>query len=101
MSDREEVISRLAIIRTWAEVDQKCGGINPECCADIVKWIDEALELLKDQEAIVIKRPKKLDEIYDYVAHCPECHMQWAMDDSERMRYCPGCGRRVKWDAVD
>lgn len=50
MTDREKVNSHLAIIRTWAEVDQKRGGINPECCADIVKWMDEALELLKEPE---------------------------------------------------
>lgn len=85
------------VIKLVDEYRSKCpyGKCETGCVKTLAK---DALELLKEQEAIVIKRPKKLDEIYDYVAHCPECHMQWAMDDSERMRYCPGCGRRVKWD---
>ena len=49
MTDREKVINHLQIIRTWAVVDRNYGGINPDCCDDIVKWIDEALELLKGE----------------------------------------------------
>lgn len=49
-ADYEKVVCYLQIIRTWAEVNRKCGGIHPDCCEDIVKWIDEALELLKEQE---------------------------------------------------
>lgn len=55
-ADYEQIISHLQIIRTWAEVDWECGYvsiINPKCCEDIVKWIDEALELLKEQNDIV------------------------------------------------
>lgn len=46
----EEIISHLQIIRTWADVDRKYGGIKPDCCEDIVKWIDDALELLKEDK---------------------------------------------------
>ena len=51
-ADYKEIISNLQIIRTWADVDRKYGGIKPECCEHIVTWIDDALELLKEQEAV-------------------------------------------------
>lgn len=51
MIDRDKVISRLQIIRTWAEVGKNYDGIQGEgCLRDIVDWIDDALELLKEQE---------------------------------------------------
>lgn len=55
---RAETITHLQIIRTWADVDRKYGGINPECCEDIVKWIDDALELLQEQEPALPLRKK-------------------------------------------
>ena len=46
---RAEVISRLQIIWTWAEVEIKYGdGITGECLKDIVEWSKEALEVLRD-----------------------------------------------------
>lgn len=56
-----------------------------------------ALELLKAQEPLVIPK-MEVDEIYDYIAECPECGMVWTMCHSEKMRFCPGCGKAVKWD---
>lgn len=38
-----------------------------------------------------------VDEIYGYIAQCPSCGMEWAMYKEDKMRYCPGCGKRVKW----
>jgi hypothetical protein len=51
-ADYKDIVSHLQIIRTWADVDRKYGGIKPECCEHIVTWIDDALELLKEQEAV-------------------------------------------------
>ena len=98
MTDRDKVISHLAIIRTWAEVDQKRGGINPECCADIVKWIDEALELLKEQEpkAVGIIKNAYNHEFY----YCPRCNSGFE-DSFWKPMFCDKCGQAVKWDAVD
>ena len=50
--NRQDVIDHLQIIRTWAAVgkDPIYHGIEPKCCEDVEKWIDEALELLKEQE---------------------------------------------------
>lgn len=50
MIDRDKVISRLQIIRTWAEVGKNYNGIQGEgCLRDVVDWIDDALVLLKEQ----------------------------------------------------
>ena len=60
MSDRDKVISRLQIIRTWAEVGKNYNGIQGEdCLRDVVNWIDDALVLLKEQEPRVLT----LDEV--------------------------------------
>lgn len=53
-ADYKDIVSHLKIIRTWADVDRKYGGIMPECCENIVTWIDDALELLKEQEVEMI-----------------------------------------------
>lgn len=45
--DRDDVISHLQIVRTWADVDGKRDGIWPECCEDVVRWMDESLALLE------------------------------------------------------
>lgn len=46
-ADYKEIISHLQIISTWADVYRKYGGIKPDYCEYIVKWIDDALKLLK------------------------------------------------------
>lgn len=51
MSDRGKVISRLQIIRTWAEVGKNYNGIQgDDCLRDVVDWIDDALALLKAEK---------------------------------------------------
>ena len=60
MTETKNIITHLQIIHTWAKVDGESGrGIDPKCCEDIVKWVDETLELLKT------KRPRvlSLDEV--------------------------------------
>lgn len=66
MTDRDKVISRLQIIRTWAEVGKNYNGIQGEgCLRDIVDWIDDALELLKEQEPRVLA----LEEVMQYIGY--------------------------------
>lgn len=98
-ADCEQIISHLQIIRTWAEVDRKYGGIKPECCDHIVKWIDDALELLKEQEPV-----KPVEAWNTYL--CGNCNRNVYHEGrqgclvlyEERYTYCPNCGRKVKWD---
>ena len=55
MNDRDKVISRLQIIRTWAEVGKNYNGIQGDgCLKDVVDWIDDALVLLKKQEPVIV-----------------------------------------------
>ncbi len=44
---RNKALSHLKIIRTWAFTDKQYGGIGPECCDDIVQWIDEAVSVME------------------------------------------------------
>ena len=98
MADREKVIKGLEHCGQPTECvgcpyDSLTGGCFTKLKAD-------ALELLKEQkpEEPLIIRKDEVDEVYDYIAKCPECGMTWAMWHSEKMRYCPGCGKAVKWD---
>lgn len=66
MPEIEKVISHLRIIRTWAKVDGERGrGIEPKCCADIVKWLDEALNALKAQQPRVLTLEEVRNNIGD------------------------------------
>lgn len=68
MIDRDKVISRLQIVRTWAEVGKNYNGIQGEgCLRDVVDWIDDALVLLKEQEPRVLTY-----EEADAIAHQTE-----------------------------
>lgn len=71
MIDRDKVISRLQIIRTWAEVGKSYNGIQGEgCLRDVIDWIDDALVLLKEQERTIVDLRNVLqliaDIAYDY-----------------------------------
>ena len=52
MPDREKVIDHLLIIRTWNEVGKAYAydEMDKKEKAKTVEWIDDALELLKEQE---------------------------------------------------
>lgn len=94
MTDRDELIASFEG-RIWGGEMHKGGYIHvPQEEAEAI------LELLKGQEPLVIRKEIE-DEIYDYIANCPECGMAWAMCRREKMRFCPGCGRAVKWDDSD
>lgn len=91
--NRQDVIYHLQIIRTWAAVgkDPIYHGIEPKCCEDVERWIDDALELLKEQEA-------KPPEWHIGRAHCPECGELFPKKKEREINYCFQCGQAVKWD---
>jgi len=64
MTDREKIIDHLRIIRTWNEVGKAYAFDESDRKekAKTVEWIDDALELLKEQEARVLD----WDEIKNY-----------------------------------
>lgn len=68
MIDRDKVISRLQIIRTWADVGKKYNGIQGEdCLRDVVDWIDDALALLKAQEPRVLTLEEAVNRLKEPV----------------------------------
>lgn len=49
---REKVITHLQILRTWCAVNPHYEiGLSAEDCVKAVEWLDDALALLKAQEA--------------------------------------------------
>ena len=55
MADREKVIDHLLIIRTWNEVGKAYAydEMDKKEKAKTVEWIDDALELLKEQQKLI------------------------------------------------
>lgn len=98
MIDKEKVMQWLKICANGCEdgcpYEYKNLVYRVECKADLMS---DALEMLEEKEPIVIHK-NIVDEIYDYIACCPECDMTWAMWYPEKMRFCPGCGKAVKWE---
>jgi len=102
MNDRDKVISRLQIIRTWAEVGKNYNGIQGEgCLRDVVDWIDDALVLLKEQE------PREWiyceDDSGQDGYRCPKCGFfePWYYnytdhDFIKKYQFCPSCGAKMK-----
>ena len=50
--DRETVITQLMVIHTWAEfaLEYDLQFFTPKHLEDIAEWMDDALELLKEQQ---------------------------------------------------
>ena len=81
---RNDVITHLQIIHTWAAFAHKKGMLlgMPEIC-DIEKWTMDALELLKDGEAPV----KKLSS-GEYCGNCDSFVRRFD-------KYCHECGKKL------
>ena len=56
MPDRETVITHLQIIHTWASYarERDLQFFTPKHLEDIAQWADDAISLLKEQEAVVL-----------------------------------------------
>ena len=105
--DMENVITHLQIIKTWAEFarERDLQFFTAKHLKDIAQWADDALALLKEQEA------KPMTE-YDDGWDCPRCGLklvgktasgypcdEFDLPNDEIVKYCPVCGQAVKWDA--
>lgn len=100
MADRESIETHLRIIHTWAScaLERNINFFEPAHFRDICHWIDDAIELLKEQEAV---EPYQLEDIWK----CGRCGGIVAYEElgvsgieNIRFNYCPTCGRRVKWE---
>ena len=102
MADIETVITHLQIIHTWAAFarERDLQFFTAKHLEDIAQWSDDALNLLKEQEAI--KPYIDIDE-----AKCPICKVKLTRQEllgddvlfEDFFDYCPHCGRAVRWNA--
>lgn len=60
------------------------------------EFAERLLELLKEQKPVNVIIHDE-DEWYGFYAQCPECACEWMMDH-EKLKYCPHCGKAVKWE---
>lgn len=97
MADRENVITQLKIISTWASFARghDLQFFTEKHLEDMEQWANDAIALLK-QEAV---EPKKEDDgkpepwtVWWYV--CGDCGQPIDKMD----RFCRRCGKAVKWE---
>lgn len=86
MSDIEKVIKELEEANDRAQWD---GGI----CKFTTQAVEFIIDMLKEKEAV---KPV----IAKYCGICG-AHVKQKTGDDPGWKYCPNCGRAVKWDAAD
>ena len=93
--DRETVITHLQIIHTWAEFarERDLQFFTAKHLGDIAQWADDAMNLLKEQEAVKPKSKSRHGEYPQIVHRCGNCNEILY----RYYKYCPTCGRSVKW----
>lgn len=103
----ETAITHLQIIHTWAEFarERDINFFTAKHLEDIAQWADDAIALLKEQEAkpIVRKQCKKehADGSIDYFAewYCPHCKLLILRGfDNPSIKFCYKCGKPVLWE---
>lgn len=94
MLNREEVIDHLYIIRTWNEVGKAYAydEMDKKEKAKTVEWIDDVLELLKEQEPVEPKIQTSHDGNGTWWYVCGMCNTAINPND----KFCHECGKKVK-----
>lgn len=100
MPDRESVITHLMIMETWTEYALEVGRnfFEESHIKNICEWAGEALELLKEQEPVA---PSYAGYNEWFCGNCGETVGWKSIPEFDEMqyKYCPYCGKKVKWDA--
>ena len=93
MIDKEQVLSHLRVIRTWAAVGTYHEGIEKKCCEDVAQWVDEALELM---EALNVS-PEELERLklcrHECKVDCLLEHYNKVVEERDALR--------MKFEAMD
>ena len=92
--DREKVIEGLRRCTEKAVPD--CFGCPYSChCEEGDTWVikDDALDLLKEQEAVVHPEPS-CEMTYITDCCCDLCGVQLIREDN----FCRCCGKRIEWE---
>ncbi len=96
MADREKVLKGMETLRDVcnAKADMAIGE-GRTAWAGYASVVHLALALLREQETV---EPVDLGLSTDFIIWgCPICD-RWLDHD---YKYCPYCGRKVKWDAAN
>ena len=96
MPDRESVITHLQIIHTWAEFarERDLQFFTPKHLEDIAQWSDDAIVLLKEQEAVKPKSKVRHGANGQIQHFCGNCNSML----HGKPKYCSECGKGVKWE---
>ena len=101
--DRENVITHLQIIHTWAEFarERDLQFFTAKHLEDIAQWADDAIALLKQEATMVIESENMYTGLP--ITHCPKCGISldrylYGRQYEGQINYCPMCGQAVKWE---
>ena len=88
MSATEKVVNALNVSKLIL-----CNSkmLTSEMCVKIGQVINDAIDLLKEQEAVPPKEKA-------YAWRCGKCDEYLTAIQNHRIRYCPYCGQAVKWN---
>ena len=98
MADRRKILSNLCILRTWAKINPDYGmGLSVEDCRKAVTWLDDAIDLLKQQDPAAPVKIKMRGSAGDGAWYwaCGKCKK----DIRYGAGYCEWCGKAVTWNA--
>ena len=95
MVEKELVITHLQIIHTWASYahERNLQFFTRKHLEDIAQWSDDAINLLKEQEAVVHPEPS-CEMTYITNCCCDLCGVQLIREDN----FCRCCGKRIEWE---
>jgi hypothetical protein len=96
MMDREKVIKGLECCGYSRFMDkcQECPYDGKDCFKRLKA---DALALVQEPEETRLVRHYSRPNVYaDLWLHCEKCGGR--VDDRYKPKFCPGCGRKVKWD---
>lgn len=100
MADREKVINGLEYcIRGIIGCQQECPYKLDDRCGK--QLMTDALELLKEQEpqeTRLVHHYSRPGVYADLWLHCEKCGGRSDNSHYYKPKYCPECGRKVKWD---
>lgn len=97
MADRKKVINALGRCESYGYCeDKRCPYYKDTSCLESMR--KDALELLKEQEAVKPILVKLYPHDVYKCGNCGHCAVGTTVPKTYRPKYCPECGRKIKWD---
>ena len=96
--DRGIVITHLLIIKMWTEFARERGlqFFTVKHLQDIAKWSDDAIAMLKEQEAKLPRKITTIGELMNGICPNPLCNAE--INSVSNGMACGYCGQAVKWE---